>query len=135
VTKWELQEFSVDFDIGKLMENFFNLRSFGTYGVIHTHHVQHVTFDPGLLGAGLTSDTAVTWPQAFPANTIPYVYISVNSTAASSPAGMSRCQFGAFNISNTGCTVQTRNEAPAALGAGLYVVVAAFDIDYNTSDY
>jgi hypothetical protein len=133
VTKWELQEFSLEFDIGKLMENFFNLRSFSTFGVIHTHHIQAFSFQTDAINALTGANHGpFNWPEGFPVGVTPLVFITTNSGAGVS----GWLTHTAFNISNTQVSVQTNNlHHTTNLAAGQKVAVMGIDTTYNTADY
>jgi len=133
VTKWEIQEFSLEFDTGKLMENFFNLRSFATFGVIHTHHIQTVITDAPVVVAGsFTDTTGITWPEPFAPGVVPTV-IAVTQNTGGAPTA-AKLLHSAFNVSNTGCDIRSWHHGTTntvLLTDGLRIT--AIDYTYDTS--
>jgi hypothetical protein len=135
VTKWELQEFSLELDIGKLMENFFNLRSFGTNGVVHTHHIQFVTCETPAVNANTTGAvTGLTYDEAFPSSVSPVVIGGIAETGGGVTGGPALV-VGARNITNTGFDATFFNAWSSTTTAGGIAWFVAFDPTYNVTDY
>jgi hypothetical protein len=112
VTKYELQDFSLEFDIGKLMENFFNLRS---------------------LGGNTTEYGPFTFDDPFATGVVPVVQCTLGSLNASRPAAMAGGIITAFDIDETGCKVAVFNSTGTTFGSGIIGMVTAIDPTYDTS--
>ena len=134
VTSHEIQQFSLDEDVGKLMTNFFDLVQHGTYGVVHTHHIQSQTIDIGTVTAGTTKGLGtITWVEPFPPGVVPIVQCTLNDNDDPPAAQSVRLTIIAYAINNTGCKINVFLPAGTDVSAGAYVAVTAIDPTYDVS--
>lgn len=131
---WQLVQLDPDTDAPKLMQDLEALTEWMQFESVHRHHITHTSFSVTTLAAGAVQDqNGITWPTPFASNVVPIVQLSINTTVAGKPGQADKLGYFASNISNTGCDVRVTNNGVSALGAGVIVVVSAFDSTYDTS--
>jgi len=132
VVPWELLLLDPDQDAAKLNQNFAALIEYTQFNLLHTHHIETHTAAIGALVANGTSNHTITFNQTY--TTEPYVLVSINSLATSSPVGIGEITAGVWDLSMTDCQVHVRNNSSGTLTASQhYIVATIIDATYDVS--
>jgi hypothetical protein len=130
---WQLLQLDPDSDAPRLMQDFESILDWLLTEAVHRHHMVATSVSVPTLAAGALSDQSVSFTPAFPTNVTPRVLLSVNTTVSTKPGQADKLGYFATNITNSGCDLRIANNGSTTLGAGVILVVVAFDDTYDTS--